>query len=95
MDFKPAIRFPLLAKVLLGTGRKAARNIPAVEIPVYLFVGRFDHNDPAELTAQYFQHLDTPIGKHLVWFENSAYDLFFDEPPKRVQETLAILDKTK
>jgi pimeloyl-ACP methyl ester carboxylesterase len=72
-----------------------AQSIPAVEIPIYFFVGRFDHNDPADLTAQYFQHLDAPMGKQQVWFENSAHDLFFYEPQKLVQETLAILESTR
>jgi len=71
------------------------QSISAVEIPVYFFAGRFDYNDPAHLTEQYFQHLDAPAGKYLVWFENSAHDLFFDEPQKLVQETLAILEETK
>jgi hypothetical protein len=35
------------------------------------------------------------MGKHLVWFENSAYDLFFHASHKLVQETLAILESTR
>ncbi len=71
------------------------QNRSAIEIPVYFFVGRFDYNSPAELAEQYFQHLNAPMGKGLVWFENSAHDLFFDEPQKLVQETLAILESTR
>ena len=67
-------------------------SIPTVQIPVYFFIGRHDFNDPASLTEQYVQNLDAPAGKHLVWFENSAHDLFFDEPQKLTQEILKILE---
>lgn len=71
------------------------RSVPTIQIPVYFFVGRYDYNDPASLTEQYAQNLDAPAGKHLVWFENSAHDLFFDEPQKLTLEILRILEKNQ
>ena len=70
-----------------------SKTIPSVQVPIYFFVGRYDYNAPSMLTEAYFEHLAAPAGKHLIWFENSAHDLFFDEPEKVVAETLAILDK--
>jgi pimeloyl-ACP methyl ester carboxylesterase len=71
------------------------QTVPAVHSPIYFFVGRYDYNAPGELTQAYFSQLDAPAGKHLVWFENSAHDLFFDEPGKLVQETLSVLETQK
>lgn len=69
--------------------------VPVVHFPIYFFVGRYDYNAPGQLTQAYFNQLDAPAGKHLIWFENSAHDLFFDEPGKLVLETLAVLDAQK
>ena len=49
-------------------------------------------NDPWQLTQAYYDQLEAPAGKHLVWFENSAHDIFFDEPQHLEQEILAILE---
>ena len=95
-----------LAEVGLWPGRSSAslkqmwsevmqvnffETLPQVDCPIYFFVGRFDYNAPAQLTAAYYQKLVAPAGKHLVWFENSAHDIFYDEPQQLVQEVLAIL----
>jgi hypothetical protein len=61
-----------------------------VRCPVYFFVGRHDYNSPWQLTEAYYQALNAPAGKRLVWFENSAHDLFFDEPRRLEQEVLSI-----
>jgi pimeloyl-ACP methyl ester carboxylesterase len=76
-------------------GIKFDETIPSIACPVYFFLGRFDDNVPSSLGAAYFEKLDAPAGKHRVWFENSAHDLFFDEPAKLIQETLAILQEQK
>jgi len=68
---------------------------PVLNCPVYFFVGRHDQNVPGQLTLAYYDRLQDPAGKHLVWFENSAHDLFYDEPVWLVQETLAALDAHK
>jgi pimeloyl-ACP methyl ester carboxylesterase len=70
-----------------------SRTIPSVGVPIYFFAGRYDNNAPSTLTEAYFRQLDAPAGKHLVWFEGSAHDPFFDEPEKVVTETLAVLEE--
>jgi pimeloyl-ACP methyl ester carboxylesterase len=94
-----------LAEVALWPGRSSAslkqiwpevmrvnffETVPAVHCPIYFFAGRFDENAPAQVTAAYYAELDAPAGKHLVWFEHSAHDIFYDEPDRLVQEVLAI-----
>ena len=59
-------------------------------MPVYFFAGRYDQNVPAQLTERYYQKLVDPAGKQLVWFENSAHDIFYDEPAKVTAEILKI-----
>jgi pimeloyl-ACP methyl ester carboxylesterase len=66
-------------------------SITELDVPAFFFVGRYDQNSPAQLTEQFFEQLQTPAGKQLVWFENSAHDLFFDEPQRVVVEVLSIL----
>lgn len=63
-----------------------------VRCPTYFFVGRYDYNSPWQLTEAYYQKLDAPAGKHLVWFENSAHDIFFDEPEQLTREVLLIME---
>jgi pimeloyl-ACP methyl ester carboxylesterase len=55
--------------------------VPALEMPVFFFVGRRDHWVPAETSVAYFNAVTAP-SKHLVWFENSGHEAFVDEPIK-------------
>ena len=64
---------------------------PALGCPVLVFVGRHDYNSRWRLTEAYYEALDAPAGKRLVWFENAAHDIFFDEPEKLTREILAVL----
>ena len=95
-----------LAEVSLWPGRSSAslkqlwpavmqvnffETVPVVDCPVYFFVGRFDNNAPGQLTEAYYQKVKAPAGKQLVWFENSAHDIFYDEPQRLEQEVLAVL----
>jgi len=66
--------------------------IRELHVPVYFFAGRYDYNVPSQLAERYYQGLVDPAGKHLVWFENSAHDIFFDEPDRLAAEMLAILE---
>jgi pimeloyl-ACP methyl ester carboxylesterase len=59
--------------------------IPQVEIPVYLFTGRYDYTDPFSLTEDYYSKITAPK-KRLVWFEDSAHFPFFEEPTKFARE---------
>jgi pimeloyl-ACP methyl ester carboxylesterase len=54
---------------------------PAVEMPVFFFLGRNDHCVPAEISVAYINALTAP-SKRLVWFEESGHEPFVDEPAK-------------
>ena len=55
---------------------------PRIEVPVYFFLGRHDTVVTAEVAERYFQALDAPRGKRLVWFENSGHFPHFAEAPR-------------
>jgi len=46
---------------------------PRIEVPVYFFLGRHDYNTPPELALRYFEMLEAPAGKQIVWFENAGH----------------------
>src|SRR5476651_897908 len=54
---------------------------PALQMPVFFFLGRHDHQVAAETSAAYFEKLMAP-SKKLVWFEESAHMPPFEEPEK-------------
>ncbi len=56
--------------------------LPALDVPVWFFLGRHDTILSAPLAERYFRALDAPQGKHLVWFERSGHALQFEEPAK-------------
>jgi len=68
--------------------------VPVVRCRVYFFTGRYDYNSPSQLTEVYYQKVEAPAGKTLVWFENSAHDVFHDEPAKVVQELLKVINES-
>jgi pimeloyl-ACP methyl ester carboxylesterase len=55
--------------------------VPALKMPVVIFVGRRDHWVPPETSVAYFDALAAPW-KKLVWFEHSGHEAFVDEPEK-------------
>jgi pimeloyl-ACP methyl ester carboxylesterase/membrane protease YdiL (CAAX protease family) len=55
--------------------------VPALKMPVVIFVGRRDHWVPPETSVAYFEALTAP-SKNLVWFEHSGHEAFVDEPEK-------------
>jgi pimeloyl-ACP methyl ester carboxylesterase len=62
-----------------------------IDVPVYFLSGRYDYNAPAELTQAYFEGLDAPQGKRMIWFEESAHDVFFDQPEELADVLVRIL----
>lgn len=54
---------------------------PALQMPVFFFLGRRDHWVPPETSLAYFDALTAP-SKKLVWFEESGHEPFVDEPAK-------------
>ncbi len=57
------------------------RLVPALPMPVFVFVGALDHWVPAETSVVYFDALSAP-SKQLVRFEKSGHEPFVDEPEK-------------
>ena len=50
-----------------------------VDMPVMMFLGRYDRHTDARLSAAYFDSLRAPK-KKVVWFEQSAHNVPFEEP---------------
>jgi pimeloyl-ACP methyl ester carboxylesterase len=54
---------------------------PALQMPVFFFLGRNDHWVPVETSLAWIDAL-TSTSKELVWFEQSGHEPFMDEPAK-------------
>lgn len=54
---------------------------PELNMPVFFFIGRHDHQVAAETSVAYFEKLVAPA-KQLVWFEDSAHMPPFEEADK-------------
>lgn len=57
------------------------KTAPKLDVPVYFFTGRHDYNTSFELTNKYYKVLKAPH-KEIIWFENSAHMMPFEEPAK-------------
>ena len=55
--------------------------VPALQMPVFFFLGHKDHFVPPETSVAYFDALTAP-SKKLVWFEHSGHEPFVDEPDR-------------
>jgi proline iminopeptidase len=53
----------------------------AFDCPIVIFNGRHDYNVSSSATAEWFAKVKAPA-KQLVWFENSAHEIFNEEPGK-------------
>jgi len=56
--------------------------LPRLDVPVFLLQGRHDYVAPSSLAEQYYQALQAPKGKQLIWFEDSAHMPQYEEPGK-------------
>lgn len=56
--------------------------VPRIDVPVYFLHGRHDYNTPWELCQEYYNKLEAPEGKTLIWFEESAHSPNLEEPRK-------------
>ena len=82
MNFTNAAVKPEIARL----GYDHARDFPVSDIPVHFLAGRYDFETPGVLAYEYFELLEAPA-KSFTWFEDSAHDVFFDEP-EQFGETL-------
>jgi pimeloyl-ACP methyl ester carboxylesterase len=71
--------FNMLLPDLLSTDLNVS--VPAVKVPVYFAVGRFDYMAPSQVSQAYFARLIAPE-KHWIWFENSAHFPQWEEVEK-------------
>jgi pimeloyl-ACP methyl ester carboxylesterase len=74
-------RFSLDAMWAEVSGLNLLKLAPALQMPVFSFLGRHDHWVPPETSVAYFDVLTAP-SKRLVWFEESGHEPFVDEPAK-------------
>ena len=58
------------------------KDAPRIAVPVYLLLGRYDEVVTSEVARRYFDALDAPAGKRIVWFERSGHWPHFEEPEK-------------
>lgn len=67
--------------------RNLFREAPRLDVPVYFLEGRNDRVVTGEIAEKYFDALEAPRGKQLIWFEKSGHWPQLDEPAK-FQEVL-------
>jgi pimeloyl-ACP methyl ester carboxylesterase len=63
----------------LNGGKTNLLQRPDFKLPVYFFLGKYDHNTSSELAKQYFQVIKAPK-KQLFWFEHSGHAPNWEEP---------------
>jgi pimeloyl-ACP methyl ester carboxylesterase len=61
-----------------------------LDVPAYFLIGRHDFNTPSTLVERFYQGISAPRGKRLIWFEEAAHDVFFDQPDALVKELIKI-----
>ena len=71
--------FPILLDELMRVN--LTKSAPKLEIPIYFITGRHDYNTPSILVENYVKVLEAPH-KEIIWFENSAHWIPFEEPEK-------------
>lgn len=57
------------------------KTAPKLEVPVYFLIGRHDYTTPFKIAEDYYNILQAPY-KEMIWFENSAHMIPFEEPDK-------------
>lgn len=58
--------------------------VKEVEVPLYFLEGRYDYNTPFALVVEYLEVVKAPH-KEIVWFEESAHMIPFEEPERFVE----------
>ena len=91
MRIAPIVTFDLAAVANKGDVSRCKRhrqNLPsiktpsverfAIDMPVFIVSGRFDHNTPSGLQQAWFDRIEVPTKAHH-WLENSAHSPLFEE----------------
>jgi pimeloyl-ACP methyl ester carboxylesterase len=58
------------------------KQAPKIDVPVYFLVGKHDIIVSQSLAEKYFNKLNAPLGKELIWFDKSAHRPFVEEMDK-------------
>ena len=74
-------RFPLDAMWSEVSKLNLLNLTPALEVPVFFFLGREDHWVPPETSVAHFDALTAP-SKKLVWFQESGHEPLMDQAAK-------------
>lgn len=64
----------------------AFEEVPALQIPIYFFAGKYDYTCCYSLQKEYYEQVEAPK-KEFYTFENSAHSPLFEEP-ERAEEIL-------
>jgi pimeloyl-ACP methyl ester carboxylesterase/membrane protease YdiL (CAAX protease family) len=80
-NFVRGFRFTMEAMWAEASTLNLLKLVPALAMPVVIFVGRRDHWVPPETSVAFFDALAAP-SKKLVWFERSGHEAFVDEPER-------------
>ncbi|WP_131926445.1 alpha/beta fold hydrolase [Hazenella coriacea] len=61
------------------------KQVPKLEVPFFLMMGRYDVVNPVQIQEHYFHYIEAPI-KEIIWYHNSAHFPHIEEPiPYMVQ----------
>ena len=74
-------RFTLNAMLSETSTVDLIKLVPALQMPVFFFLGRRDRWVPPETSVAYFNMLTAP-SKMLIWFDGSGHEPFVDEADK-------------
>lgn len=86
-NWKEKLKYPLGSslglKYLWGAvlATDFVKQVPRLEVPVYIFQGKYDYQVSYLLAKEYFQTVEAPI-KGFYTFEESAHSPCFEEPEK-------------
>jgi pimeloyl-ACP methyl ester carboxylesterase len=80
-DLVRGFRFSLDAMWAEVSALNLLDRVPALQIPVFFFLGRKDDWVSPETSVAYYEALTAP-SKRLVWFDESRHEVFADEPAK-------------
>jgi pimeloyl-ACP methyl ester carboxylesterase len=74
-------RFTLNAMLTETSNVNLIKLVPALQMPVFFFLGRRDRWVPPETSVTYLNRLAAP-SKTLIWFDESGHEPFVDEADK-------------
>jgi pimeloyl-ACP methyl ester carboxylesterase len=71
------------------------KQAPRLNVPVFFLLGRHDHTATASaaMAERYFDALDAPRGKRLIWFEHSGHWPHLEEPEYFQKELIRAADE--